>query len=46
VIAELAEQLGIDQLEMVERNRVREGVVLKVLGAIGEGKMPTSMHKR
>ena len=42
-IAELAEKLGIDQLEMVEHNRVHEGDILKVLGAIGEGKMPTSV---
>ncbi|SUW64483.1 4-hydroxybenzoyl-CoA reductase subunit alpha [Buttiauxella agrestis] len=42
-IAELAEKLGIDQLDMVEINRVREGQELKILGAIGEGKMPTSI---
>ena len=42
-IAELAEKLGIDQLDMVEHNRVHEGDILKVLGAIGEGKMPTSV---
>ncbi|TNV21946.1 molybdopterin-dependent oxidoreductase Mo/Fe-S-binding subunit [Buttiauxella sp. B2] len=41
-LAELAEKLGIDQLDMVEINRVREGQELKILGAIGEGKMPTS----
>lgn len=42
-LAELAEQLGIDQLEMIERNRVHEGQALKILGAIGEGKAPTSV---
>ncbi len=42
-MAELAEQLGIDQLDMVEINRVHEGQELKILGAIGEGKMPTSV---
>ncbi len=36
-------KLGIDQLDMVEHNRVHEGDILKVLGAIGEGKMPTSV---
>ena len=42
-LAELAEQLQIDQLEMIERNRVHEGQELKILGAIGEGKAPTSV---
>lgn len=37
-LAELAEQLHIDQLEIIERNRVHEGQELKILGAIGEGK--------
>ena len=34
-LAELAEQLQIDQLEIIERNRVHEGQELKILGAIG-----------
>lgn len=42
-LAELAEQLHIDQLEIIERNRVHEGQELKILGAIGEGKAPTSV---
>lgn len=42
-LAELAEQLQIDQLEIIERNRVHEGQELKILGAIGEGKAPTSV---
>ncbi|MDQ7882827.1 molybdopterin-dependent oxidoreductase Mo/Fe-S-binding subunit [Atlantibacter hermannii] len=42
-LAELAEQLQIDQLDMIERNRVHEGQELKILGAIGEGKAPTSV---
>lgn len=42
-LAELAEQLQIDQLDIIERNRVHEGQELKILGAIGEGKMPTSV---
>ena len=31
-LAELAEQLQIDQLEIIERNRVHEGQELKILG--------------
>ncbi|MDR2217163.1 selenate reductase molybdenum-binding subunit apoprotein [Yokenella regensburgei] len=42
-LAELAEQLKIDQLDIIERNRVHEGQELKILGAIGEGKAPTSV---
>ncbi|ANC40500.1 molybdopterin-dependent oxidoreductase Mo/Fe-S-binding subunit [Hafnia alvei] len=42
-LAELAEQLDIDLLDMIELNRVIEGQELKILGAIGEGKMPTSV---
>ncbi|KNC95716.1 molybdopterin-dependent oxidoreductase Mo/Fe-S-binding subunit [Trabulsiella odontotermitis] len=42
-LAELAEQLNINQLEIIERNRVHEGQPLKILGAIGEGKAPTSV---
>ena len=45
VMAEMAEELGIDHLDMIEKNRVREGQELKILGAIGEGKMPTSIPK-
>lgn len=41
-MAELAEKLGIDQLDVIELNRVQEGQELKILGAIGEGKTPTS----
>ena len=41
-IAELAEELGIDQLEMVERNRVQEGQMLKVMKAVSEGKVPAA----
>ncbi|EAS42518.1 molybdopterin-dependent oxidoreductase Mo/Fe-S-binding subunit [Photobacterium profundum] len=40
-MAELAEELGIDHLDMIETNRVVEGQELKILAAIGEGKMPT-----
>ncbi|KHT60231.1 hypoxanthine oxidase [Photobacterium gaetbulicola] len=44
-MAEMAEELGIDHLDMVEKNRVVEGQELKILAAIGEGKMPTSAPK-
>ena len=44
-MAELAEELGIDHLDMIEKNRVVEGQELKILAAIGEGKMPTSTPK-
>lgn len=44
-MAELAEELGIDHLDMVEKNRVVEGQQLKILAAIGEGKMPTEPPK-
>lgn len=40
-MAELAKELGIDHLDMIETNRVVEGQELKILAAIGEGKMPT-----
>ncbi|ARD39530.1 molybdopterin-dependent oxidoreductase Mo/Fe-S-binding subunit [Edwardsiella ictaluri] len=42
-LAELADHLGIDLLDIIELNRVHEGQELKILGAIGEGKMPTSV---
>ncbi|XEH50125.1 molybdopterin-dependent oxidoreductase Mo/Fe-S-binding subunit [Edwardsiella tarda] len=42
-LAELADQLGIDLLDIIELNRVHEGQELRILGAIGEGKMPTSV---
>ncbi|MBW7981820.1 molybdopterin-dependent oxidoreductase Mo/Fe-S-binding subunit [Enterobacillus tribolii] len=42
-LAELGEKLGISLMDMIERNRVHEGQELKILGAIGEGKMPTSV---
>ena len=40
-MAELAKELDIDHLDMIEKNRVVEGQELKILAAIGEGKMPT-----
>ncbi|WP_299014143.1 molybdopterin-dependent oxidoreductase Mo/Fe-S-binding subunit [uncultured Photobacterium sp.] len=44
-MSEMADELGIDHLDMVEKNRVVEGQELKILAAIGEGKMPTSAPK-
>ena len=42
-IAELAEKLGIDQLQMVEINRVKEGQTLPVLAKVSEGKVPAEI---
>jgi putative selenate reductase molybdopterin-binding subunit len=36
--AELAEELGMDQLEFLEKNRVQEGDVLELLKSLGEGR--------
>lgn len=45
ILAELAKELNIDLLDLIETNRVHEGQELKILGAIGEGKMPTSVPR-
>ncbi len=37
-IAELSDALGIDMLEVVEKNRVDEGVTLEILRCLGEGR--------
>ncbi len=37
-MAELAEELGIDYLELIEKNRVREGTMLEILKCLGEGR--------
>jgi putative selenate reductase molybdopterin-binding subunit len=37
-LAELAAGLGIDQLEMIERNRVRSGARIEILRSLGEGR--------
>jgi len=39
--AELAEKLGMDHLEFLERNRVRDGVMLEILRCLGEGREGT-----
>ncbi len=37
-VKELAVELGMDQLDFIEKNRVREGVVLEILRSLGEGR--------
>lgn len=37
-LAELAAELGIDQLEMIEKNRVRSGARIEILRSLGEGR--------
>ncbi|HON55547.1 MAG TPA: molybdopterin-dependent oxidoreductase Mo/Fe-S-binding subunit [bacterium] len=39
--AELAEKLGMDLLEFLEKNRVRDGVMLEILRCLGEGREGT-----
>lgn len=36
--AELAEMLGMNHLEIIEKNRVREGSMLEILKCLGEGR--------
>lgn len=37
-VAELADELGIDHLELVQKNRVHEGSWLEILRCLGEGR--------
>ncbi|HTX71692.1 MAG TPA: molybdopterin cofactor-binding domain-containing protein, partial [Rectinemataceae bacterium] len=37
-LAELAAELGMDQLEIIERNRVRSGARIEILRSLGEGR--------
>jgi putative selenate reductase molybdopterin-binding subunit len=37
-VAELAEQLGMDPLELIDKNRVKEGSMLEILKCLGEGR--------
>jgi len=37
-VAELAKELGMDHMDLVEKNRVREGVMLEILRCLGEGR--------
>lgn len=39
--AEMAKKLGMDQLAFLEKNRVREGVMLEILRCLGEGREGT-----
>jgi putative selenate reductase molybdopterin-binding subunit len=44
--AELAAELGMDQLELIEKNRVREGSVLEILRSLGEGRPGAAVRVR
>ncbi|MCX7024354.1 MAG: molybdopterin-dependent oxidoreductase Mo/Fe-S-binding subunit [Spirochaetes bacterium] len=37
-LAELAAELGMDQLELIEKNRVRSGARIEILKSLGEGR--------
>jgi len=37
-LAELAEALGMDQLDLIEKNRVRSGARIEILRSLGEGR--------
>ena len=37
-LAELADALGIDQMDMIEKNRVRSGTRIEILKSLGEGR--------
>ncbi|HET7839950.1 MAG TPA: molybdopterin cofactor-binding domain-containing protein, partial [Rectinemataceae bacterium] len=37
-LAELADELGLDQLELIEKNRVRSGARIEILKSLGEGR--------
>ncbi len=40
-MAELAEELKMDHLELIEKNRISEGVMLEILKCLGEGREGT-----
>ena len=42
-LAELAAELGLDQLEMIEKNRVRSGTRIEILRSLGEGRAGTAV---
>ena len=44
--AELAAELGMDQLELIEKNKVREGSVLEILKSLGEGRPGAAVRVR
>ncbi len=37
-VAEMAEKLGVDQMELIEKNRIEEGTMLEILKCLGEGR--------
>jgi putative selenate reductase molybdopterin-binding subunit len=41
-VAELAEELGMDPLALIEKNRVQEGSMLEILKCLGEGREGTA----
>ncbi len=43
-VAELAGELGMDHLELIEKNRVREGSMLEILKCLGEGREGTAQE--
>ncbi|MBM4356116.1 MAG: molybdopterin-dependent oxidoreductase Mo/Fe-S-binding subunit, partial [Deltaproteobacteria bacterium] len=44
--AEMADKLGMDPLDFIEKNRVREGAMLEILRCLGEGRegVPQLVH--
>ncbi len=42
-LAELASELGMDQLDLIEKNRVRSGSRLEILRSLGEGREGTAV---
>lgn len=43
-VAELADELGMDHLEVIEKNRVRDGSMLEILKCLGEGREGTAQR--
>ena len=42
-LAELAAELGMDQLDLIEKNRVRSGARIEILRSLGEGREGTAV---
>jgi putative selenate reductase molybdopterin-binding subunit len=42
--AEMADALGMDTMEFIEKNRVREGDVLEILACLGEGRAGSAVR--
>ncbi len=45
MLAELADELGMDLFDIIEKNRVVEGQPLAIKGAVGEGDLPAEPPK-